>query len=216
MTWLDFSVIEEMASNEAGRICWIRPASIILLLSCLSLASERWQWRNDGAVLSDAEWDTVETWFGWANYELMGGYMVGAVLPFVVNALPDGVLLCDGSTYDKVDYPALWDALPAAMKTSDELTVPDLRDKFVRGGVIAGVGATGGEDSHALSTDELPSHNHGLYLSGDLDVEGVGVPQPNAAQLSPVVTLYTASTGSGQSHENRPAFYTLVYGVVAW
>jgi microcystin-dependent protein len=216
MAWLDYSVVEEMSSNELARLCWIRASSIILLLSCLSLASERWQWRNDGAVLTDAEWDDVSAWFGWANYDLMEGSMIGAVLPFVVAALPDGVLLCDGSTYDKDDYPNLWAVMPAGMKTSDEFTVPDLRDKFIRGGGVSDVGNTGGEDSHTLTTNEIPSHNHGLYATGDLDVESIGIPQPNAMQLSPVVTLYTASTGGGASHENRPAFYTLVYGVVAW
>lgn len=213
----DYSLVSDMTENETGRICTLRPVSVILLLSCLSLVSQRWNWLSDAMPLTDAEFDDVENWVASASYDLMGGgNLIGAIIPFVASALPEGVLLCDGTTYDKVDYPLLWAALPAGMKTTDEFTVPDLTDKFLRGGIAANIGSTGGSDTHALSTNEIPSHNHGLYLTGDLDVESVGIPQPNAVQLSPAITLYTASTGGGAAHENRPAFYTVVFGVVAW
>lgn len=212
----DFAVIESISSVEVGHVCYLRPTSFVLLLSCLSQLVERWQWRNEEAILDDSEWDIVEAWLANASNELMDNTMLGSVLTYCVSALPDNVLLCDGTTYDKDDYPLLWAVLPSGMRTSDQFTVPDLRDKFIRGGIISGIGATGGEDNHTLTTNELPSHRHGLWATGDLDVESVGIPQPNAMQLSPVVTLYTDYTGGGQAHENRPAFYTLVYGIVAW
>ena len=42
---------------------------------------------------------------------------------------------------------------------------PDLRDRFIVGaGSTYSVGATGGEASHTLTEDELPSHTHKLYV----------------------------------------------------
>lgn len=52
--------------------------------------------------------------------------------------IPDGWVLCDGNN-----------------------NTPNLTDRFVLGaGAQYEVGATGGEESHTLTIDEMPSHNH--------------------------------------------------------
>lgn len=52
--------------------------------------------------------------------------------------VPDGWVLCDGNN-----------------------GIPDLSDKFVLGaGNQYNVGDTGGEESHTLTIEEMPSHNH--------------------------------------------------------
>ena len=43
---------------------------------------------------------------------------------------------------------------------------PDLRDRFIVGaGNGYAVGSTGGEATHTLTVNEMPSHNHGATLS---------------------------------------------------
>jgi microcystin-dependent protein len=213
---LDYVAINSIAANDADRFVSLRPASFYVLMAALEAVAYRGQWENNGQPLSDMQWDTVEAWVDGAADDIMGGKMLGMICPFCrVDTLPPCFLLCDGSEYDAADYPALFAVLPASLKGSTTFNVPDLTDKFIYGADASDVGVEGGENQHMLTTDEIPSHNHGLYLTGDLDVEGVGVPQPNAAQLSPVITLYTASTGGGDPHENRPAFFSVVYGIAA-
>lgn len=216
MRRLDFTDMGAVINSEAGRIAWIRPASLHVLLAALNSIDAEASWCDGVSELSAVQWDTAQNWVDTAIKDILGGFMIGAVLPFVRATLPDGVLLCDGSTYNKADYPNLWDVLPSWMKNATTFDVPDLADKFVRGGIAGDIGVTGGEDTHTLSTGEIPAHNHGVYIIGDLDVESIGVPQPNAAQLSPVVATYTANAGGGGAHENRPVFYTVVWGIVAW
>jgi len=212
----DYAVFSGFIGNAAGRVAHMRSAAVCLALAGLAELDNRYLWRDGLAELTDTQWDEVKAWIDNANTDCMGTNMIGAVISMCCAVLPEGLLLCDGSTYDKDDYPLLYAVLPAALKTLTTFDTPDLRDRFVRGGEDTDLCVTGGEDTHVLVTDELASHRHGVYIGGDLDVEGVGVPQPNAAQISPIVLTYTAYEGSGNAHENRPAFYTLVYGIVAW
>lgn len=212
----DFAAFSAMIANASGRVTHMRPEAFVLSLAGMAELDIRALWRDGIAELTDAQWDTMKAWIDNANTDLMGVNMIGSISAWCIETLPSGILLCDGSTYQKTDYPLLYDALPAAMKTSTTFDVPNLTDRFLRGGIDGDIGVTGGEDTHVLTDAELPNHRHGVYIAGDLDVEGVGVPQPNAAQLSPIATTYTAYEGDDMAHENRPAFYTVVYGIVAW
>lgn len=62
------------------------------------------------------------------------GVPIGAVVPYTSNDVPSGFLLCDGSTYNKADYPLLYAKTPAALRIDENtFKVPDLREKFVEG-----------------------------------------------------------------------------------
>ncbi len=134
-----------------------------------------------------------------------GAFPVGAIVIWhgSVDSIPDGWKLCNGQN-----------------------GTPDLRDRFVAGadGEYA-VGAKGGEKTHALSMDEMPSHRHEWV--GDDALAGI---EPGASEAIRVTTtrydaesklssdpswashVYaTSSVGGGGVHENRPPYYALCF-----
>jgi hypothetical protein len=145
----------------------------------------------------------------------LGNMLIGQVSSFL-GSLPDFWLPLAGDTFDRVDYPELWDALDNQYKNSTTFTLPNLSDLFlaVAGSGSYSLGDTGGEDDHTLITSEMPSHNH-TYLPPvvDLDLEAVGVPDIMAARLGTPIS--TGLKGDDAAHENRPPFYALIMGVFA-
>lgn len=123
----------------------------------------------------------------------------GGIIIWSGDQVPDGWGLCDGTTYNAVDGSAT-------------IQSPDLRGKFVLG---SGQGAnltartkgdTGGEETHTLNVDEMPSHTHTVsaiewgpgpgYSGGGNNIGG-------AASCS--------KTGGDKPHNNMPPFYVLAY-----
>lgn len=82
-----------------------------------------------------------------AIYPYLGGYdkgkltYVGEIRMFYSETAPDGFLICDGSEYNKADYPelvnklfSLTDTTPYVVDGDDtKFKVPDLRGEFLRG-----------------------------------------------------------------------------------
>lgn len=168
-------------------------------------------WIEDGDSIEDIVgecFDALDSWY-------LAHMFVGQISSFL-GALPSFWLLLNGDTHWKVDYPELWEALDSQYRDVNTLTLPDLSDYFL---AIAGDGAyalgdSGGEDSHTLTTTEMPAHTH-TYLPPvvDLDLEGLGVPDILAARLG--VPIATGSAGGGNAHENRPPFYAVTMGIFA-
>jgi len=117
------------------------------------------------------------------------------------DAVPDGWALCDGTN-----------------------GTPDLRNRFVLGaGGSRAVGETGGEETHKLTTSEMPSHSHSDYkYSGQNRTGLTAVTTPkqtaftsiyysNADMVSYRGTGYTNSSGSNSAHNNMPPYYVLCY-----
>jgi len=107
-----------------------------------------------------------------------------------------------------VDIPSGWYLCNGSNST------PDLRNKFVIGaGDTYAVGATGGEATHTLTTDEMPSHSHSL--DSDTGDYGGGVAGSMAfGDSSPSNPNYTGmigDTGGGGAHNNLPPYHSLAY-----
>lgn len=155
-------------------------------------------------------------------------FYVSMLADFPIVLDPDtGWLPCDGALYDVDDYPALYAAIGDTFTDGGDpagfFRVPDTRGrtritKDDGAGVMVApwadeIGGIGGEETHVLTVDEMPSHSHAYdpVIIGDLDVEGPGVPQPNAAQIVPLITENTYATGGDEAHNNvQPSivFYT--------
>ncbi len=124
--------------------------------------------------------------------------------------IPTGWVLCDGSN-----------------------GTPNLIAKFIRGVATNSTnpGTTGGSDTHTLTTAEMPAHTHTdsghTHANSSWSYQNSGDPSSNAKHLPTTgssggststqgVSVGTGtaniqSTGGGQAHENRPAFYEIAY-----
>ena len=167
------------------------------------------EWEAVGDSVSDvvaAAKAAVEVWYS--------DMLIGQ-LSFFVSSAPPGWLELDGATYANADYPELSDRLPAAWISGANFTLPDLQDTFLSGVGSGGtIGAPGGSNSHTLTEAELPAHTHAYTLPvlGAVLVNA-GSPVPSVTSITPGTP--TGSAGSGNAHENRPAFVALVVAVFA-
>lgn len=102
---------------------------------------------------------------------------VGTVLMFGSTTLPSGYLLCNGALISRLTYSDLFAVIGTTYGGGDGKTtfaLPDFRSRVpVGSGAGTGLtnralGATGGEENHLLTTNEMPSHSHGAS-SGWMD-----------------------------------------------
>ncbi|MBA7472233.1 hypothetical protein ES707_07555 [subsurface metagenome] len=121
----------------------------------------------------------------------------------------------DTSAIAKTGFVLLWSGSIATIPTGWVLCnggslTPDLRDKFVVGaGSTYAVDAIGGEATHTLTVDEIPSHLHDIHLiSGTILDAAATYEFTSGAGDSVGPTCYTGGDGA---HENRPPYYALAY-----
>lgn len=94
----------------------------------------------------------------------------GIILPYAGSTAPEGYLMCDGSAVSRSTYAALFAAIGTTYGAGDDSTtfnIPDLTGRVAIG--VSGthaLGATGGEESHALLETELPVHHHEVPQHG--------------------------------------------------
>jgi microcystin-dependent protein len=94
---------------------------------------------------------------------------VGTVSTFAGQTVPDGWLLCDGASYLRTNYQALFDAININYGAVDgtHFNVPDLSDRFVRGMSTGGIpiGSKGGSDD-AIVVSHTHDHVHSINTAG--------------------------------------------------
>jgi len=88
---------------------------------------------------------------------------------------------------------------------------PDLRNRFIVGsGNSYSTGSVGGLSAVALTTSELPSHQHGTGMGwqsnygGSQGCSGLLFAGGNTCVMS-------SSVGTNAAHENRPPYYALAF-----
>ncbi len=148
---------------------------------------------------------------------------VGAVIAYGSSTAPEGWLSCIGQEVYRGDYPDLFAVIGTTYGAGNGTTtfnLPSLAGRVVVGqgtgsGLTArSMGATGGAETHTLTTGEMPSHSHdvsntvqksGLNTPGSLDNGG--------NEIDTVSTVSTASTseGDGGAHNNMQPFAVLNY-----
>ena len=97
-------------------------------------------------------------------------------------------------------------------------TWEQIQDKFLlAAGTTYSAGGTGGEATHKLTVDEIPSHNHYSYLRNNgvpfVDGSGTGSTfnqyQFQAKDKASLPAMVTSNTGGSGSHNNMPPYLTV-------
>lgn len=144
------------------------------------------------------------------------GSMIGTIFPVAWADIPDNFLECDGSVYERVDYPVLYELLDSFyIIDADTFSVPDLSGRVAVGSSSGfAVGMQGGEIEHTLTEAEMPSHAH-IYTPPvfNVDIEAPGAPDPLAAGIG--IPTYTASTGGDDPHNNMQPYTVIKYVIAA-
>ena len=96
----------------------------------------------------------------------------GVIMPYVSNTAPSGWLVCDGASYSSVTHPALFTVISAAGYpyggSGLNFNVPDMRGRTPIGsGTGSGLttrtlGNSFGNETHTLSSTEMPAHSHDM------------------------------------------------------
>lgn len=132
----------------------------------------------------------------------------GVIWAYSGTTAPTGWVLCDGGTVSRTgvgaDLFALIGTTYGPGNNSTTFNVPNLVNRFIRGGTPA---ATGGANEVALTTTQLPTHTHS---SGTLATQ-------NAGQHSHTVTGTTSSEAQ-HSHgvTESPRFFDNTGGSGLW
>ena len=96
--------------------------------------------------------------------------MIGSIVPFAGSTLPNGYLLCDGSSVSRTDYTELFSVIGTKFGSGDGSTtfnVPNLNGRLAIGQSNDHLFASsGGEETHVLTTGEIASHLHSVPAHG--------------------------------------------------
>jgi|APSaa5957512622_1039677.scaffolds.fasta_scaffold33643_2 microcystin-dependent protein len=117
-------------------------------------------------------------------------YMKGMIVMWNGITPPIGWVLCDGKN-----------------------GTPDLNGKFILSyDSNHAIGSEGGEETHTLTTTEIPAHDHALPTVGGYGaLPGKQDGKTRAIRYPISYKSRTTKTGSSSSHNNMPPYYVLAY-----
>lgn len=129
---------------------------------------------------------------------------IGSIIAFAGSTLPDHYLLCDGAAISRADYADLFDVIGTAYGAGDGSTtfnLPNLAGRVAMGVTTGQVlGNSSGEETHLLTTSELPTHSHTIPQHTHANTIGAKTPQLTHSITQPAYTytkLNAASANGG-------------------
>ena len=151
----------------------------------------------------------------------------GTITMFGGSTPPTGWLICDGSLVSSTTYLQLYTVIGNSFNTtssSGQFNLPNLQGR-VPVGVSPSypLGSSGGEATHTLTTNEMPSHTHTINDPGHFHGQGgknggpvaVAAGGANKADETPTLNATTGitinSAGGGQPHNIMQPYIVLNY-----
>jgi len=206
------------------------PQIIAAVTGALKELIYSWNWELFGTVTPTDAANALVDMFDMFCFDQGVCRTVGEIVIYAGASSPDAsLLLCDGASYLRADYPDLFAVIGTNYGASDSthFNVPDLRGRTTIG-VSGGhaLASTGGEETHTLSVGEMPVHSHTdlghLHTVGNQGIflelsPPVGV-FPNAIPTPGVTGLASANiqnAGGSEAHNNMQPFLSINYLIVA-
>jgi len=135
-------------------------------------------------------------------------HFIGTILPVAFDKIPEGWLVCDGSSVLESQYAALFSLIGNKYGGDGQghFNLPDLRSRVAVGANISAmpmpmgvspytIGFKGGVEKVTLTEAEMPSHNHLALLQGN---------NSEATESVPSASACLANVGRGTGREFIP------------
>ena len=141
----------------------------------------------------------------------------GVITQFAGSTAPTGWLLCNGNAVSRTTYSALFTAIGTTYGTGNGSTtfnLPNFQGRVpVGSNTTYALGSSGGEATHTLTVDEMPTHNHGTGLTGYGQITGTGMKWEYVNDRGVYDSGYDIilDKGGGQAHNNMQPYLTVNY-----
>lgn len=155
---------------------------------------------------------------------------VGDIITTLNSSPQTGRLFMDGGTYNKSDYPLLFDHVSnnsgyGSTSGGTTFTLRDMRGRVPVGKAASGtfntLAGTGGAETHTLTTAQMPSHQHGIRQEYGQPGNAGYPPGGSNSQLTTntsygqVFNNTVSFEGGGGAHNNLQPYIVINYEVVA-
>jgi len=220
--YFDYDAISSDAATYPASVGYLSGSSLLLIMMGLKELLFRYKWRfGDGFTpLDAASWGEIKAYIQQAEKEVISNMLVGTIVYHSRSTTPQGMLACDGTTYNRVDYPTLYSVIHSSLVIdADTFKVPDMRGRVLVGsGVAASLsvfnsGDVGGEEAHTLIGSEIPSHTHS-EITATLAIINGGLEAPANAAVPSVGD--TGSYGGDGSHNNMQPYGVWQAAIIAF
>ena len=131
---------------------------------------------------------------------------IGSIICYSGLTVPEHYLVCDGSAVSRNDYSDLFDVIGTTYGVGDGSTtfnLPNLVGKVAMGSSSSYVmGASGGEETHELTSGEIPTHDHEVPSHSHTSTITATTPELNHTVTQAKFTYSYMNGGGGHGGGN--------------